>query len=181
MSSRSNKDFPNFIADSIHTEGDYKLVNATHDDADYVSKNLRIEDVRECVIHGLSPWKALHVPIEHAESEVYTLRYKDKPMLLGGVIENPEVPDLMMGTIWLLGTYELNNHKPAFMRFSRYMLDDILMRYDVVENIIPIDHMKSILYLTRLGFLFSEEPIIVNGFTCLRFVRCAYNVEVSFE
>lgn len=174
-------DFPNYIGGSVHVEGDYSIVYSTPSHAEYIAKYMRIEDVRECVIHGFTPWRALNLPLTYHQCENYTLLYKDTPLMMGGIVENYDVVDIRMGTIWMLGTYDIRKHIKPFMKISKPMIEYLMLAYDAVENVVPLDHMRTISYLARLGFVFSDEPIIVNGFPCVRFVRCANGIEVSFE
>ena len=45
------------------TIGRIDIVSSTSEDAKYLQENLRPEDVRECIIHGVSPNRALHMPL----------------------------------------------------------------------------------------------------------------------
>lgn len=133
------------------------------------------------MIHGITPWKALHIPIADCPTETWTFLHKDTPLAMGGVVQIFYDEYVRCGSVWMLGSYDISKHARMFMKLSHKMLDYLLTRYDYLENVVPVDHTHTLRYLNNLGFMFAEEPTIVNGFTCIRFVRCANGIEVSFE
>ena len=181
MSSRSKKVFPSSTANAFHVDGDYRIVASTHEHASYVQQRLRIHDARECMIHGITPWRALHIPLKNPDAQTWTFMHKDVPLAMGGVVEIFYDDSVRCGSIWMLGSYDVNKHKRKFFEISEKMLEYVMLHYDYVENVVPVDHTHTLLYLNRLGFMFAEEPTLVNGFTCVRFVRCNSDIEVRFE
>jgi hypothetical protein len=63
MSSKSKRVFPNSTVNAFHVDGDVSIVEATYEHAEYLQDHLRSPDVRECMIHGATPWRALRYPI----------------------------------------------------------------------------------------------------------------------
>ena len=45
-------------------------------------------------------------------------------------------------------------------------------KYYQLENVVPADHAKTLHWLDYIGFEVIEQPIMINGFAVLRFVRC---------
>lgn len=181
MSSKSKRVFPNSTANAFHVDGDVSIVEATYEHAEYLQDHLRSPDIRECMIHGSTPWRALRYPISKKDAVTYTGLYKGVPVCMFGVAPIYDDPEIKTGTIWLLGTDVIDEIPHMFLKTSKRMLDYFMDRWDVVENVVPIDHKNTINWLAWMGFLFSEDETLVNGFSCIRFVRCARHVEVSFE
>lgn len=181
MSKRFKKVFPNSTANAWHEDGDVKIVKATVEHAGYLQHHLRPTDIRECNIHGATPWRALHLPLRYKNAETFTGMYKDVPACMFGVVPTEEDEDFVFGSIWLLGTSILDEQPRKFLTASKYMSDWLAQRYDFLENVVPVDHMHTIRWLNWLGFAFAETPTIINGFSCLRFVRCEQAIEVRFE
>ena len=77
-----------------------------------------------------------------------------------------------IGKIWLLGSYEIENHSWKFLKWSRKVIDYFQNQYYQLENVVPADHVKTLEWLDFLGFEILNEPLQVNGFAVLRFVRC---------
>lgn len=175
------KDFPNSTNDAFHVDGDVEILKATYEHAEYLQNHLRSSDVRECMIHGATPWRALRYPIKRRDADTFTAVHKGTPACMFGVVPVHNKSDLKHGTIWLLGTDEIDEHPKKFLRASINMLQYFTERWDVVENVVPIDHPTTLQWLAWLGFVFCDEPTIVNGFECVRFVRCAPHVEMSIE
>ena len=181
MSSKSKRVFPNSTVNAFHIDGDVSIVEATYEHAEYLQNHLRSPDVRECMIHGATPWRALRYPIMKKDAVTYTALHKGVPACMFGVVPIYDDLDLKTGSIWLLGTDEIDKYPRKFLRASKPMLEYFMDRWDVVENVVPMDHKNTIEWLAWLGFLFSDEETLVNGFSCIRFVRCARHVEVSFD
>lgn len=165
----------------IYKEGDVTIVESTAEHAGYLQHHLRPSDIRECMIHGATPWRALHLPLRHKTAETYTGFYKDEPACMVGVYPYDQEHEFKMGSIWLLGTYVLDENPRQFLRASKFMADMFLEKYDMLENVVPLEHSKTIRWLHWLGFEFGTKPIEINGFEVIRFVRCDTAIEVRFE
>ena len=150
----------------------YPIVKANTDHVYYLQNNLRDSDVRECIIHGSTPFRALMRGIREKQAETYTVMIDDNPSIMFGV--NP-IMDNTIGKIWLLGSYEIENHSWKFLKWSRKVIDYFQNQYYQLENVVPADHMKTLEWLDFLGFEILNEPLQVNGFAVLRFVRCKGN------
>jgi len=181
MSPKSKKVFPRSTVKDFHHDGDIKITNSTLDHADYLQNHLRLTDVRECMIHGATPWRALHYPLKRSDAVTWTALYQDVPVCMFGVVPISSEDGFKTGSIWLLGTHMIDEHPRKFLPVSRKMLNYIAEDWDVLENVVPIDHTKTLNWLNWLDFMFGEDVVKINGFACVRFVRCAPNIEVTFE
>jgi len=167
--------------DVMFDDGIKSIVKATSEHAAYLQHHLRDEDVRECKMHGATPWLALHTPLALKGAETWTGIYKNVPMCMFGTTPISSYDDISIGTVWMLGTNAVSDEYRVFLRLSRIVADYLCSQYDIVENIVPIEHHKTIMWLTWLGFSFSEIPVEIGGVECVRFVRCASDVGVSFN
>jgi hypothetical protein len=181
MSARSKKVFPKSTAKDFHHDGDIRITTATLDHAEYLQNHLRLTDVRECMIHGATPWRALHYPLKRKDAITWTGLYKNVPVCMFGVVPINSEDGFKTGSIWLLGTHMIDQYPRKFLPLTRQMLDYIAEDWDVLENVVPIDHQKTLNWLNWLDFMFGEDIVKINGFACVRFVRCAPSIEVTFE
>jgi|9_EtaG_2_1085328.scaffolds.fasta_scaffold00183_22 hypothetical protein len=157
--------------------GKLEIVQANLDDAKYLQDNLRPQDVRECMIHGVTPNRALHMPLADDNCITYTALVDDIPICMFGTMQNYE--NKKLGSVWLLGTKGIEKNYFSFLKASIELVELLQQNFEVLENVVPIDHSKTILWLKWLGFIFHKDPVIVNSFACLRFVRCQDDVEVQ--
>ena len=170
---------PSFTNNSQFGDIIVKRATATH--AGKLQHFLRLTDVRECMIHGATPWRALHHPLTVKGAETYTALVNKTPICMGGVMPLIEEDGYSIGSIWLLGSPAIEDHAKNFHKMVISMVDYFQTQYDLLENVVPLDHVKTVEWLARLGFMFSTEPTMINGYSVLRFVRCAPEYSVSFE
>lgn len=181
MFKKSKKGFPNSTVDAFHVDGDVSIVKSTVEHAGYLQHRLRPSDVRECMIHSSTPWRALHAPLRYKDAYTWTGIWKDEPVCMFGVVPFMTSDDFKAATIWMLGSDVLDENPRPFLRNSKLMCNWIVDRYDLVENVVPLDHERTIKWLDWLGFAFGEEATVINGYSCLRFVRCDEAIEVRFQ
>ena len=161
----------------VATIGQLDIVYSNIDDARYLQDNLRSQDIRECMIHGVTPNRALHMPLADKNCKTFTALVDDTPICMFGTLENYENKNI--GSIWLLGSNGIEKYYFSFLKASKELLELLQQDFQVLENVVPIDHTRTIAWLKWLGFIFYDEPLIVNSFACLRFVRCQDGVEVQ--
>ena len=174
------KPFPNSTHNCFHHDGDVKIVRSKLDHAKYLQDHLRLTDIRECMIHSATPWRALPYPLRRKDSDTWTGLYKDVPAVMFGVVPINGDNDIRSGQIWLLGTDEIDKHARKFMRSTVDMLNYIQRSWYTLENVVPIEHQKTLNFLHFLGFEFSDNVVNINGFACVRFVRCNPNKDLQF-
>ena len=112
MSEKSRKNLRNFMGEGVY-DG-FAIAKATSEHANLLQHNLRDSDVRECIIHGASPFRALMSGVRE-KGENYTCIIDGQPICMFGV--NP-IMNSMIGRIWLLGSYEIENRRRKFVRWS---------------------------------------------------------------
>ena len=161
--------------------GSISVKHATATHAGKLQHFLRLTDLRECMIQGSTPWRALHAPLTIPEAETFTALIGKIPICMGGVVPLDACEDATVGSIWLLGSSSVEEHARDFHKMVKDMISYFQTQYDILENVVPADHTRSIKWLASLGFQFSPIPTIINGYDVVRFVRCASNIEVSFE
>ena len=147
----------------------YPIVKSTIDHVNYLQNNLRDADVRECIIHGATPFRALMGGLREKNSETYTVMIDDNPSIMFGV--NP-IMEMMIGRIWLLGSYEIEKRGRKFIRWSQSVVNYYQEQYYQLENVVPADHKHTIDWLEFLGFELLTPAIKLNSFKVFRFVRC---------
>jgi len=147
----------------------YPIVKANVKHINYLQNNMRDADVRECIIHGATPFRALMAGIKEKDSDTYTVLIDDNPAFIFGC--NP-ILDNMIGKIWALGTYDINKVEKKFLRWCTPVVDYYQNKYYQLENVVPADHNQTLQWLDFMGFNIIDDPIMVNGFAVLRFVRC---------
>jgi len=147
----------------------YPIVKASSKHINYLQNNLRDADVRECIIHGATPFRALMSSIREPNGESYTVMVDGNPAFIFGC--NPTM-DNMIGKIWALGTYDIHKIQRKFLKWCKPVVDYYQDQYYQLENIVPADHNQTLQWLDYIGFDIIESPIMLNGYAVLRFVRC---------
>ena len=181
MLKRSKRVFPKSTGSAFHKDGDVEIVRATSEHAAYLQHRLRPTDIRECMIAGASPWAALHTPLTDKHGKTWTILFNGEPACMYGVSTVSEEDDLSSAIIWLLGSDLVEKESRKFLKVTRQIVDYLQDRYDLLENVVPIDHTRTLKWLDWLGFYFSDQTTTINGFSCVRFVRCNPAIEVRFE
>ena len=182
MSPKLMKPTLNFThPDVLYRDADKEIVRATSDHAAYLQHHMRDEDKFECSLHGISPWKALHAPLVVEGAETWTGVYRGTPVCMFGTTPIEEHYDFRIGSIWMLGSPMVETLYIPFLRLSRLAADYLCEQYDVVENVVPLEHGKTVMWLTWLGFRFFPETIKINATECVRFVRCTSDLDVTLD
>ena len=165
MSEKSRKNLRNFMGEGVY-DG-FAIAKATSEHANLLQHNLRDSDVRECIIHGASHFRALMSGVRE-KGENYTCIIDGQPICMFGV--NP-IMNSMIGRIWLLGSYEIENRRRKFVRWSQSVVNYYQEQYYQLENVVPADHTDTIEWLEFLGFELVTPAIKLNSFKVFRFVR----------
>lgn len=168
---------------SFTGEGQYNeltIVKADSKHAGDLQHKLRNSDIRECLINGSTPWRALHQPLGIKAAETYAVTNDSSTIAMFGTVPLTG-SDECVASIWMLGSEYLYDHFRTWVRITGPVFDYFLTKYDILENIVPVEHEDTIKLLSLSGCLFSETPTIINGYACLRFVRCVDHITVSFE
>jgi len=123
---------------------------STEEDALYLSKNLRQEDINECKAHSnLEPKTALLNGVKYSHLPL-TIFNKDKPVFISGVV--PQANNV--GMIWLLSSPELEKMSITFLRNCKKVLECFHTTFPVVFNYVDARNTLHINWLKWMGFTF---------------------------
>ena len=147
----------------------YPIVKANASHVNHLQNNLRDSDVRECIIHGATPFRALMAGLREPKGESYTVIVNRRPALIFGC---SPICDNMIGKIWALGTYDIEKIQRKFLKWCNPVVDYYQKQYYQLENVVPADHANTLSWLDFVGFEILDPPVMINGFAVLRFVRC---------
>lgn len=148
--------------------GDAEIVKAKLSHAEYLQHHLRETDRRECMISNCTPWKALLYPLKTKKAETYTTIIDGNPAMMFGVVPI----DVDVARIWMLCSDKVEEKQKSFVKFSLDVVEYFQNKYYLLENIVPVEHRKTIIWLEYLGFYIHPTPFLVNGYKVFRFVRC---------
>ena len=60
----------------------------------------------------------------------------------------------------------------SFVKFSYDIVEYFQNKYYLLENIVPVEHSKTLKWLEYLGFFIHRKPFLINEYKVYRFVRC---------
>ena len=146
----------------------YEVRPATPADVEYVSSHLRESDKREIwASHRRMPEE---LPPICNVIECFVGVKDDVPFVMFGVHDMGE-----KGVPWLLATDSIQMSGLWFLRESKKICHDWMMRFNTLSNYVHADNKDSIAWLKWLNFDIGEE-LIVNGERFLRFEKGWWNV-----
>ena len=133
----------------------YNIRAATEYDAEYLSTRLKEMDLREiAAVSARGSYVVLRSGLEGSEDcRVGTV--DGIPLCMYGVRKLSHLSDT--GTIWMLGTAEVDKHFMKFGRECRKELKKQMGNLRMVENYCHVENRKTIVWLKWLGFKF-EKP-----------------------
>lgn len=152
---------------------DVRLVPATPELAAAFVPLLREEDAAEAVALGLEPYEALRSSVANAE-ESYVLTFDGELACIFG-ISMPSRTVLAGGgpvLAWLLTTHAVTRHKKTFLRVSRAIVTDFLLRYEALVNVIDARYVGALRWARWLGFeVLPPTPVGPQGMLFCPFIR----------
>jgi len=152
----------------LEKEGRLWFTWASDSDAKTISRNLRLNDQKECMIHRVTPYDALTATIGVEDCRTYSIFYDDTCIAMCGT----EPIEYEFGRVWFLGTSGIRENFRPFLRGCARVIKHLQGDYKQIENLCPADHHETIMWLTWCGFTFDDYPYEINGHTMIRFVRC---------
>lgn len=78
----------------------------------------------------------------------------DKAVCMFGVVRSSYLGG--SGRPWMVGTYLLDKHAHVFLKRCKKQIEEMLVRFDRLENFIDARNTKAIAWLKWLGFQFGE-------------------------
>lgn len=112
---------------------------------------VREADARECRAAGFEPEEALRLSIARSD-EVYEARAERNGELLG--IWGWRVIGFLTQRVdmWLLTSDAVSDHAMYFGRESKRIMDELLLRFSVLQCEVHLGHRSSLRWLRWLGF-----------------------------
>lgn len=156
------------MAEELERVGKLSLVDAKIEHVDEIKDRLRFPDVRECLIHGVSPTQALTDPFYVLGARNFSIRFDEKIIGMCGTVPI----DNSHARVWMLGTEDIDENWISFLKGSRKVVDILQGTYQKIENFIPIDHDHTIMWLQWCGFELDENMYEVSSHSMVRFIRC---------
>jgi len=147
-----------------------KFVKPTTDLIEFVAANMRVADRLEVrYSHGHTPIEALTNGISRSNLCSVALINDEPCAVFGLVVENILTGN---GVPWLLGTDLIFKHRRSFIEHTRSGVDEMLQLCPRLSNWVHCDNIKSIRWLSSMGFSFGEPlPYGVNGELFIQFSR----------
>ena len=101
----------------------------------------------------------------------YALHINGTPEALCGLAAGPTQNT---GEIWCLSSAKMHRYPKQYMRYGRWLIEEGLANFELLENYVYEHNTKSIAWLKRLGAKFEEpRPYGVGGAKFRRFTICA--------
>lgn len=147
-----------------------EIVLATLAHAEDLAPRLRQADIDEIKASaGETPLEALVQSIASSPRS-WAWLIDGRVAAIFGVAGHPFRPGV--GTPWLLGAPEIEQHKVFFLRRCLFYIRQMLAAYPVLENYVDCRHTASVQWLSWCGFALCEvDPFY--GVQRLPFIRFA--------
>ncbi len=156
----------------IIKKGNLALRQCDPTDVEIIANNMRLADVRECALVGVTPKMALEVPFIEKGATGFTITHNNKPIAMCGV--TPMDNYYKMGRIWFLGTTDLHEMPLKVFRHAKICLAFLVKNYEEVENFVPYDHWENIAWLVKLGFKVEKTPYYLDDHHFYRVFYCNF-------
>jgi hypothetical protein len=133
---------------------------ATKEDADFISKNLRESDKEEVIALGMNPDKVGEYSRQWSDT-AYTGLINGVPAMIfgagGGVLSDK-------ASVWALGTDLCSRNPKSMIKFGRRIISEFLEIYPSLENHCDARYEKALRWLKKIGFEVSAPfPFGKNG------------------
>lgn len=143
----------------------YRIIPASLDHMEPILADLRDSDRKEFSAMG-TIWTLAHecrLTLQ-CSCEAHTVLVNEKPVMMFGVVPLNLVSGI--GSPWLFGSKEMDNHSKKFIRYSRSFLQELLKRWPVLINSVDNDNIKTKRWLEWMGFNISNPVQFGNGQFC---------------
>lgn len=131
--------------------------DAIMEDVSTVAENMRKSDVDEIWKSDMAlPLNALEMSFSRSQT-CLTATLNDTPVCITGVVPVTLLSEY--GTIWMLGTGEMDMHKTSVAKLSRAVVKYLLSKYIFLFNYVSIENVRTIKWLKFCGAKFYDpEP-----------------------
>lgn len=127
----------------------------------HIVKYMRKEDKIEIMAYsGFTPKQAVELGVKRSDLISVAL-INDEPCAIFGLVKGSLLTET--GTPWLLGTDLIDQHKKSFVKHTKLGIEQMLNVCPKLSNYVHCKHIKSIRWLTTMGFQFRDpEPVGLN-------------------
>lgn len=145
-----------------------EIVDYLPEHGEYVAAHIREADAREIYyLACISPATAIRVTAAFALA-AWTALVDGKPAVIFGINRQAMVSDV--GVPWMLATPVMEKHRYRFLREAKHYFERMDRAFERMENHVWSGNLKSIWWLTWLGFTIEEpKPYGPFGAPFLRF------------
>jgi len=134
--------------------------------AHFVADQMRKEDRDELWILGRTlPSDAIETSIR-VSNEAYIVYVSEKPAAVFGA-SIPVLGDV--GVPWFLGTRAVDDHATEYMRKGREFTAHLLTQCERLENIALKSNRRTLVFLSRMGFVIGQAFRTATGAEAVRF------------
>lgn len=132
----------------------YTIRDSEIEDVLIIANGMRLCDIKEIYASSqLTPYQALSTG--RAFSTICGTVCRNRvPMAMWGVVDSPL--EEKTGSIWMLGTPDLEKDKKYFIRQSLVIIRDLQKRYTKLFNYVDCRSQQSIQWLKRCGAHFDQ-------------------------
>lgn len=140
-----------------------RVAEVTNEHVTRVAAKMRQMDLRE--IRGscgenVLPKNVIKHSCRLSEFTFSVIDKKDKAIAIAGIVVGP---DRKIGIPWVLATDELYEYKRELLCMGRDFLRIMEYSCEMLQNHVCTENEKSIRWLKRLGFEFTEPYEAMNG------------------
>ena len=155
--------------------GPIEIVPSVKEHADFLSYRLRDIDQKEIWLQDADPLEVLYCPLIE-NHKTYTAICKGEPMCMFGTVKAQDSEDVL---VWALGSDLISQYKKSFYKASLVIVDMLQADHEKIWNIVPYDHLETIYWLKRLGFMIGNQKLILKNTPMLYFSRCKKEKSVA--
>lgn len=133
-------------------------------DSEYIGANMRKVDVKEFREQGINMHPTAVLEDGRAYSDLaWTIIADNTPIAMFGVVPMWQESvrwKKSIGSIWLLGTDDVETFSKDFIRASKHWLQRVSKNYDLVGNNVHMSNSVHLRWLEWLGFDFHIQTAI---------------------
>ena len=139
----------------------YAKPNPSIEDASYIAESLRVQEVAEGDVIGLSPADSCLKGIRQSEY-VFTLHTEDDtPIALIGIVDHNSDPNT--GIVWSMSTKSVSQCPLAFVKAVMKLMEDYGGMYDRMISLVASDNPQHLKFPKVLGMAPTGEKIEIPG------------------
>lgn len=138
------------------------------EDVEAIKDRIRKHDTEEVIASGYESVADALAKSFSRSKFCYTLELEGLPVAMFGCVV--EENNRQTANVWMLGTDELHGIRKTFVKMSRQVIAELLLKYSVLWNIVDSRYVMARRWLESMGAVFHNEPIVLNGVEFFGFV-----------